>query len=53
MPLPLPFLSQSSQKTADELRSALLAREREVERLKHSFEQARHTNQQLRSQVMI
>jgi hypothetical protein len=48
-----PSLSQSSQKTVDELRSALLAREKEVERLKHSYEQARHTKQQLRSQVKI
>ena len=51
--LPLSSVSQSSQKTVDELRSALVARGREVERLKHSYEQARHTNQQLRSQVKI
>ena len=46
-----PPLLQSNQKTMDELRSALLAKEREIERLKHSYEQARNTNQQLRTQV--
>jgi hypothetical protein len=35
------------------METALLAREREVEKLKHSYEQARHTNQQLCSQVKI